>query len=94
MKFDQTLVLGKLIRRYKRFLADIELDTGEQVTAHVPNTGSMKSTNDPGSRVALSRHDSPTRKLEWTLEMIQPPGAAWARPWASSHLPAGTRSRS
>jgi sugar fermentation stimulation protein A len=68
---------GTLIRRYKRFLADVTLDDGRQVTAHVPNTGSMRSTRAPGCRVALSHQPSPKRKLEWTLEMLKPPRCAW-----------------
>ncbi len=65
------LVTGRLLRRYNRFLADVTLDSGELVTAHVPNTGSMRSTREPGSRVALSFHPSPHRKLHWTLEMVE-----------------------
>ena len=75
MRFPENLIIGKLIRRYKRFLADIELEDGRQVTAHVPNTGSMKSTNEPGSPVALSSHDRPDRKLKYTLELIQADGS-------------------
>ncbi|MCP4198095.1 MAG: DNA/RNA nuclease SfsA [Proteobacteria bacterium] len=77
MKFKSPLTQGTLIKRYKRFLADIELDDHTLVTAHVPNTGSMKSTSDPGSRVALSYHPSPKRKLKWTLELIQGERGAW-----------------
>ncbi len=71
------LTFGTLVRRYKRFLADVTLDDGRSVTAHVPNTGSMMSTREPGSRVGLSHHPKPTRKLQWTLEIIQPPGCAY-----------------
>ena len=74
VKYSQTLVTGALIKRYKRFLADICLDTGEEITAHVPNTGSMLSTKDPGSPVAVSHHDNPKRKLKWTLELVQSSG--------------------
>jgi sugar fermentation stimulation protein A len=77
MKFTSPLTQGTLIKRYKRFLADIELDDHTLVTAHVPNTGSMKSTSDPGSRVALSYHSNPKRKLKWTLELIQGERGAW-----------------
>lgn len=76
VKFEQTLVAGRLIRRYKRFLADVELEDGTVVTAHVANTGSMMSTNDPASEVALSHHPAPHRKLKWTLELIKPPGGS------------------
>lgn len=65
------LISGKLIRRYKRFLADIELDDGTVVTAHCPNSGSMKGCNLPGSPVMLSRSDNPARKLTFTWELVQ-----------------------
>jgi sugar fermentation stimulation protein A len=68
---------GTLLRRYNRFLADVRLDDGTVVTAHVPNTGSMLSTREPGSRVALSHHPEPHRKLQWTLELVRPEGAVW-----------------
>jgi sugar fermentation stimulation protein A len=61
---------GRLLRRYKRFFADVELDDGTQVTAHCPNTGSMRSCLAPGAPVQLSFHDNPRRKLQWTLERI------------------------
>lgn len=70
MKFAQPLIPGRLLRRYKRFLADIELASGEQITALTPNTGSMKGVCVPGARVMVSYHDSPTRKLKYTWEMI------------------------
>jgi len=62
---------GILLKRYKRFFADIELGTGEIVTAHCPNTGPMTGICTPGSPVQLSYSDSPTRKLPYTWEMIQ-----------------------
>lgn len=65
------LVRGRLIRRYKRFLADIRLEDGQVITAHVPNTGSMRSTSREGSLVGLSVHDRPTRKYLHTLEIIE-----------------------
>jgi sugar fermentation stimulation protein A len=73
----EALTRGVLIKRYKRFMADIRLEDGSVVTAHLPNTGSMKSTRAPGSPVALSYRPAPHRKLAWTLEMIQAPGGAW-----------------
>ena len=75
MRFETPLVTGTLLCRYKRFFADVELDGGERVTAHVPNTGSMLSTKRPGSPVALSHHPDPKRKLAWTLELVRPEDA-------------------
>jgi sugar fermentation stimulation protein A len=71
------LVLGKLIRRYKRFLADVLLPGGDRVVAHVPNTGSMMSTREPESEVALSRSANPKRKLPYTLELVRATEGAW-----------------
>ena len=70
------LISGKLVKRYKRFLADIELETGEMITAHCPNTGPMTGNCTPGSLVQVSRSDNPKRKLAYTWEMIQV-GSAW-----------------
>lgn len=67
------LIPGILIRRYKRFLADVKLKTGEVVTAHCPNTGSMQECSAPGSPVYLSYHDNPKRKLKYTWEIIVMP---------------------
>ncbi|HEY9296153.1 MAG TPA: DNA/RNA nuclease SfsA, partial [Phormidium sp.] len=66
-----SLFLGVLIKRYKRFFADIELATGEIITAHCPNTGPMTGVSTPGSLVQVSYNPSPTRKLAYTWEMIQ-----------------------
>ena len=62
---------GKLLKRYKRFLADIELDNGNIITAHCPNTGPMKSLIRKDSRVRVSFSPSPTRKLSWTWEQVE-----------------------
>lgn len=67
------LITGKLIKRYKRFMADVELDTGEVVVAHCPNSGSMKGCAIPGSKVWLSKSDNPKRKLKYTWELILTP---------------------
>jgi sugar fermentation stimulation protein A len=71
MRFPAPLTRGRLIKRYKRFLADVTLDSGETVTATCPNTGSMLGLTAPGSTVWLSRSDSPTRKYPHTWEMIE-----------------------
>lgn len=70
MKFA-TLLRGKLIKRYKRFLADIKLDSGEIITAHVPNSGAMTSTIEEDCDVWVSYHDNPKRKLKYTLELTK-----------------------
>ena len=71
MRFQTPLVRGQLLRRYKRFLADVVLDSGETVTATCPNTGSMIGLTTPGSVVWLSESDSKTRKYRHTWEMIE-----------------------
>ena len=71
MKFARTLVEGRLIRRYKRFLADIQLDGAGVVTAACPNTGSLMGCCEAGSRVWLSESDRATRKYRHTWELVQ-----------------------
>lgn len=71
MKFSSPLKRGRLIKRYKRFLADIELDNGGPITASCPNTGSMLGLTDPGINVWVSESDSPTRKYRHTLELVE-----------------------
>lgn len=76
MDFDKILTNGTLVKRYRRFLADIRLDDGSIITAHCPNTGTMLSCSAPGSPVCLSRSANPQRKYPYTLEMIRI-GGAW-----------------
>lgn len=71
MRFPTPLITGTLIRREKRFLAQVRLDDGRAVTAHCSNTGSMLGCKDPGSRVWLSPADNPRRKLAWTWELVE-----------------------
>ncbi len=70
MKFKQTLQPGRLIRRYKRFLADVELPDGRTLTVHCPNSGSMRGCLLPGSPIRISRSDNVHRKYAYALEMI------------------------
>lgn len=82
--FSSQLHEGKLIKRYKRFFADVELTTGETVTAHCPNTGSMKTCGEPGDTVFLLHSPNPKRKLAYTWELTRTPagfvGVNTARP--------------
>jgi sugar fermentation stimulation protein A len=71
MKFPAPLLRGRLIQRYKRFLADVRLDSGETVAATCPNTGSMLGLVAPGSPVWLSVSDSQTRKYAHTWELVE-----------------------
>ena len=70
MKFTNTLLKGKLQRRYKRFFTDIEVNN-KTVVAHCPNTGSMMGLLDQGNEAWISEHNDPKRKLKFTLEMIK-----------------------
>ncbi|GIL18252.1 MAG: sugar fermentation stimulation protein [Oligoflexia bacterium] len=76
MKWEQAPLRGQFLKRYKRFFADIQL--GEQVVvAHVPNTGSLKSCQEPGRPALLSPAKDPERKLKFTLEAIQVSTGTW-----------------
>jgi sugar fermentation stimulation protein A len=67
------LFRGTLVKRYKRFLADVQVDNGGLVTAHCPNSGTMRACSEPGRPVYLSFHDNPKRKLKYTWEIIHMP---------------------
>lgn len=68
------LIPGTLVRRYKRFLADVVLEDGGTVTVHCPNSGSMKGCANPGSRVYISRSSNPNRKFPFTWELVESDG--------------------
>ena len=70
MKFTKRLIKGKLIKRYKRFFADINIKN-EIITAHCPNTGSMMGLLDQNNEVWISKNNDPKRKLKYTLEIIK-----------------------
>ena len=71
MKFANALLRATLIKRYKRFLADATLEDGTKITAHCPNTGSMKTCGSPGDIIYLSHDDNPKRKLKYTWELTE-----------------------
>ncbi len=76
MHFSEPLNQGILIKRYKRFLADIALPDGSKITVHCPNSGSMRTCSEPGSPVCYSRSDNPKRKYPHTLELVHN-GKTW-----------------
>jgi sugar fermentation stimulation protein A len=75
MDFPGPLIPATLIKRYKRFLADCRLEDGTEITAHCANPGSMMGLNMPGLRVHLSYSDDPKRKLRYSLQLVELPGA-------------------
>ena len=74
MRWREPLIPGRLVSRYKRFLADVVLEDGHEVTVHCPNPGRMLGLDAPGSRVWLSRAPSAARKLPLTLELVEAEG--------------------
>jgi sugar fermentation stimulation protein A len=78
MQFARPLTPGRLVRRWNRFLAEVTLDTGQTVTAHCPNPGSMMGLSDPGLRVWVEGNDDPARKLRWAWRLVELPGGHWA----------------
>ncbi len=73
MLFPAELESGRLVRRYKRFLCDVQTDTGKQITMHCPNTGSMKNCAYENARVWYSKSNNPKRKYQHTWEIIEDP---------------------
>ena len=71
MQFSSPLFRGTLIKRYKRFMADVTLENGEEITAHVANSGSMLGLNRAGMEVWLSQSDNPKRKLKYSWELVR-----------------------
>ena len=71
MRFSAPLLEGRLVQRYKRFLADVDLPTGERVTAHCANPGAMLGLTAAGNRVLLSRSTNPLRKLAFSWEVVE-----------------------
>jgi sugar fermentation stimulation protein A len=76
LRIERPLLRGRLVRRYKRFLADVVLDDGREVTAHCPNSGSMLGLAIPGAAVIVSDSRDPKRKLPLTLERVRA-GRTW-----------------
>lgn len=70
MEYAEALTSGVLVKRYKRFLADIVLDTGEEVTAHCANSGTMMGCAEPGMTVYVSANKNPKAKLDWRWELV------------------------
>ena len=74
MQIDKPVTIGRFVKRYKRFLTDVEAEDGTVVTAHCPNTGSMRGCLEEGARVALRDSQDPKRKLQLTFQTIEVDG--------------------
>jgi len=77
MRFATPLLPGRLICRYNRFLADVALETGDEITAHCPNPGSMMGLSEPGMRIWLEPNEDPKRKLRYGWRLVEL-GKHWA----------------
>ncbi|MCA0996684.1 DNA/RNA nuclease SfsA [Alloyangia pacifica] len=78
MRYDTPLIPARLLRRYKRFLADCTLSDGREITAHVANPGSMLGLADPGAKVWLEPNDDPKRKLKFAWRLLEHESGAFA----------------
>ena len=87
MKFSSPLTKALLVKRYKRFLADVELEDGSLITVHCPNPGSMMGLKAPGSIVYISKASNPKRKLGFTLELIELAGSPATLVGVNTNLP-------
>lgn len=87
MRYPVELVPATILRRYRRFLADVVLDDGREVTVHVPNSGTMKTCWVEGGRVLVSPASNPKRKLKWTLEQTFVGEAGDVRVMVNTQLP-------
>ena len=77
MRFETPLIPARLLRRYKRFLADCRLEDGSEITAHIANPGSMLGMVEPESRIWLEPNEDPKRKLKYAWRLIEQEGGAF-----------------
>jgi sugar fermentation stimulation protein A len=86
MRWPTPLIPARLVRRYQRFLADVVLESGSEVTVHCPNPGRMLGLDAPGAEVWLSRCGKPSRALPFTLELVRADGSAPAASLSSEAM--------